>query len=325
MREKKKRGWSWVDFPLTVLSRTRHILSPLASSRRSRSAGFAWIAAAYLVAGWAAMFAARRLGAALPAWPAWQIVAVADVLATAIVFGFSVAFDNSSVYDAYWSVAPMVIAPALAAIGSGDVARKAVVVALVFAWGARLTYNWARGWQGLGHEDWRYVELRRFGRAYWVVSFVGLHMMPTALVFLGCLSLFPALVTGRAPLGPVDAAAFFVTAGAIALEAAADQQLRKFRLSNPPPGTILESGVWSWCRHPNYLGEIGVWWGLCLFALAADRAAWWTVVGPLAITSLFAFVSVPLLDTRSLARRPGYAEHMARVPALFPWPRRRRG
>jgi steroid 5-alpha reductase family enzyme len=280
-----------------------------------------WIVVAYVAAGVVALLLAQRLPGS---WPLWQVVAAADVVATVVVFGFSVVLDNSSVYDAYWSVAPMAIAPALAWVGAAPVARKAIVVALVLLWGARLTYNWARGWQGLGHEDWRYVAYRKAGRAYWPISFVGIHMMPTVLVFLGCLSLFPALVSGTAPLGPIDVAAFAVTAGAIALEGVADQQLRAFRLSDPAPGTILESGVWAWCRHPNYLGEISLWWGLFLFAVAADRSAWWTVAGPLAITLLFSFVSVPLLDKRSLARRPKYAEHMARIPALFPWGRRAR-
>jgi len=293
----------------------------MALGRRSRAAGFAWVALAYAVAGVAAYGVVR---CAPVAWPLWRVVAAADVVATVVVFAFSVVLDNSSVYDPYWSVAPMAIAPALAAVGEAPLARKVMVVALVLAWGARLTYNWARGWTGLAHEDWRYVEQRRHGRAYWPVSFVGIHMMPTVLVFGGCLSLFPALVTGTAPLGVLDVAAFAVTAGAIVLEGLADEQLRAFRLSGPAPGTILETGVWAWSRHPNYLGEISVWWGLALFALAGDRGAWWCLAGPAAITLLFTFVSVPLLDKRSLARRPQYAEHMARVPALFPWPRGRR-
>jgi steroid 5-alpha reductase family enzyme len=55
-----------------------------------------------------------------------------------------------------------------------------------------------------------------------------------------------------------------------------------------------------------------------LFALAADPSMWWVIVGPVSITLLFVFVSTPLLDRRSVARRPGYEVHMARVPALFP-------
>src|SRR5262249_13183399 len=163
-----------------------------------------------------------------------QAVALADAAATIAVFVFSVAFDNSSFYDPYWSVAPMIIAPVLAANaaplaataagGGPPLARKAAVVLLVLAGGARLPSHWPRAWQGLGQEDWRYVEKRGRGRAYWAVSFVGFHFLPTIWVCLGCLSLLPALVSGTRPLGAIDAAALAVTAGAIALETIADEQ-----------------------------------------------------------------------------------------------------
>jgi len=291
----------------------------MSEARGSRARGFAIVALAYVVAlgaGWGVHAAlAGRLS------PIWAFAA-ADAAATFVVFAFSVVCNNSSVYDPYWSVAPMAIAPAIALVlgGSGaSLPRQIAVNALVLAWGARLTWNWARGWEGLGHEDFRYVDLRRTtGRAYWLVSLLGLHFMPTVSVYLGCLSLFPALATGTRPLGPLDAAGLVVAAGAIALEARADNELRAFRRSNTIKGKILDTGVWSYCRHPNYLGEIGFWWGLFLFALAADPNAWWAAVGPLWITSLFAFISIPLMDKRSLGRRPGYADHMKRIPALLP-------
>jgi steroid 5-alpha reductase family enzyme len=256
----------------------------------------------------------------------WKRIGAADVAATIVVFGFSVLFDNSSVYDAYWSVAPMVIAPVLAAQSGAGVppVRRAVVIALVLIWGARLTYNWARGWQGLAHEDWRYADNRGKRSPYWVTSFLGFHMMPTVWVYLGCLSLIPAIATGTRPLGPLDAAGFVVTAGAIAIEAVADQQLRAFRLAKGEPGRILDTGLWAVSRHPNYLGELSFWWGLYLFALAADPSWWGAIAGAVSITLLFMYLSVPLLDRRSLARRPQYRDHMKRVPALFPSPLGRR-
>jgi steroid 5-alpha reductase family enzyme len=287
-------------------------------SLASRAAAFGWILVAY----GAAMGAGFLVVALLtPGHPMWQVIAAADGVATVVVFAFSVVFDNSSVYDPYWSVAPMVIAPALATIGSSPevpLVRKATVATLVLVWGARLTFNWARSWQGLGHEDWRYAELRRTGRAYWAISFVGFHMMPTIWVYLGCLSLLPALSTGTRPVGVLDAVALAVTAGAIALETIADEQLRAFRLANPSPGRVLDTGVWALCRHPNYLGEMSFWWGLFLFGVAAAPSTYWAVVGPMSITLLFVFVSTPMIDRRSIARRPGYAGHMARIPALLP-------
>jgi steroid 5-alpha reductase family enzyme len=284
---------------------------------RSRAAGFAWIVLSYAIAAIVAFVVASISGSRLPAW---QTLALADGAATVVVFAFSVLLDNSSVYDPYWSVAPMVIAPALLTLDSArlaPLARKAVVLTLVLVWGARLTYNWARGWQGLDHEDWRYASYRQAGRTYWIISFLGFHLMPTIWVYLGCLSLLPALSSAR-PLSFLDGLALLVTASAIALEATADEQLRAFRLANPAPGRVLDTGVWALCRHPNYLGELTFWWGLYLFGLAADPSRWWTVAGPVAITLLFVFVSTPLLDRRSVARRPGYERHMARVPALFP-------
>ena len=115
-----------------------------------------------------------------------------------------------------------------------------------------------------------------------------------------------------------------VTVGSILIESRADDQLRAFRLSRPPEGTILDQGLWALCRHPNYAGEIGFWWGLFLFAVAADGASWPAVIGPAAVTALFLTVSIPIADRRSRARRPGYEQHMRRVPALIPRLRRAR-
>jgi steroid 5-alpha reductase family enzyme len=285
--------------------------------RLSRAAGFAWIVLSHALAATAAFVVVARFGAALPAWRA---LALGDGAATVVVFAFSVGLDNSSVYDPYWSVAPMVIAPALMTLDPArqtPFAREAVVLALVLIWGARLTYNWARGWRGLGHEDWRYAEYRRVGGSYWIVSFFGFHLMPTIWVYLGCLSLLPVFSSSR-PLSVLDGLALLVTAGAIATEAIADEQLRAFRLATPSPGRVLDTGLWAICRHPNYLGELSFWWGLYLFALAADPSTWWAIVGPVSITLLFVFVSTPLLDRRSVVRRPGYERQMARLPALFP-------
>jgi steroid 5-alpha reductase family enzyme len=277
------------------------------------------------------------LGSVLSAWvlvrwlppglhPLWA-AAIADAGATVVVFGWSLAHDNSSMYDPYWSVAPLVLAPWLVLLpeAAGAVGcRQALVLVLVYAWGLRLTFNWARGWHGMRHEDWRYVDLRRStGRLYWPVSLLGLHLMPTVMVFLGCLPLWPALVVGTAPLCWLDGVATLVCVGAVACEAVADRQLHEFRRSGPPVGAILDRGLWGWSRHPNYFGEITLWWGLFLFGLAAAPGAWWPVVGPLAITLLFVLASIPLIERRMHARRSGWAEHCRRVSALVPWPPRR--
>jgi steroid 5-alpha reductase family enzyme len=297
----------------------------LPSRRRivSRSGSMWVIAVAYAAALAVAFGVTRTLDP--ESNPSVVMAAFADLAATLAIFAASAAVDNSSVYDPYWSVAPPILAVFVATLpgaAGAPFARQALVIALVTIWGARLTYNWARGFGGLGHEDWRYVDLRRkTGRAYWLVSLFGLHLMPTVLVFLGCLPLWAALWKPR-PLGILDAVAAIVTLGAIVVEAVADEQLRAFRRERRE-GEILARGLWAYSRHPNYFGEIGFWWGIFLFGLAADPGAIRLGVGALAITALFVFASIPMLDRRSVERRPAYADHMKRVSRLVPWfPRR---
>ncbi|MEZ4234397.1 MAG: DUF1295 domain-containing protein, partial [Polyangiaceae bacterium] len=202
--------------------------------------------------------------------------------------------------------------------------RQLCVIALVCWWGARLTANWARGWSGLGHEDWRYEDFRRKTRRwYWLISFAGIHLFPTVQVFLGCLALWPAL-TGSHPLGALDVAGFIVTFGAISLEGLADRQLRAFVTGPKRPGEVLETGLWSWSRHPNYFGELMFWWGLFLFGLAGDPRAWWGGLGALSITLMFRFASIPMIEQRMLERRPAFEQVRARVSMLLPLPPKRR-
>jgi steroid 5-alpha reductase family enzyme len=148
--------------------------------------------------------------------------------------------------------------------------------------------------------------------------------MPTAWVFLGLLPTFPALAGPGRPWSGLDVAAAALTGGAVLLEASADARLRSFVRRRRDPAAVLDTGVWAWCRHPNYLGEILFWWGLWLSGVAAAPGWAWAFVGPLAITLLFVFVSVPWMDRRMVSRHPAWRERLRAVPALVPWPRRRR-
>jgi steroid 5-alpha reductase family enzyme len=280
----------------------------------TQRASFAVVVLAYLVA----LAAALAAGWAVRGWHPLAVVAVADLIGTIVIFASSVAMRNSSMYDPYWSVVPPVIA--LYLLDGG--ARDWLVLALVAAWGLRLTFNWARCWPGMQHEDWRYVDIRHStGRTYWAASFAGLHLFPTVQVYLGCLALFPAMA-GHHAFGWLDAVALTITAGAIAIETLADEQLRAF-VRRSEPGDTMDSGLWRYSRHPNYFGEVSFWWGLWLFGVAARPGDWWwTLAGPLAITVMFLTASIPMLDKRSLARRPAYAQRMQRVSALIPWFRR---
>jgi steroid 5-alpha reductase family enzyme len=294
-----------------------------ADSARDRAAALRWCTIAYGVALVVAIVTALSVDVDSLEWR----TLIADVAATVAIFVFSVVFRNSSFYDPYWSVAPIVIVIAWLGLGVGtaDPARAILATAGVSIWGVRLTYNWWRGWRGIDHEDWRYVDLQnKTGALYWPVSFLGIHMMPTLMVFLGCLPLAPALVTGSRPFGWIDALGTLVLGTAIWWEAESDNQLLRFRRSRPPAGSTLSDGLWSLSRHPNYFGEILFWWGIFLLGLGAAPEQWWRVVGASAITIMFRVVSLPMIDTRMCERRPDYAATIASTPSVVPRLLRRR-
>ncbi len=279
----------------------------------SRARSFALIVGLYVIAVTAALLVASRL---------------TDPYADLIVgFGVSVAFlyvasqivGNGSTFDAWWSVMP----PALAvwfAITIDDTSdlRRWLVVLCALAWGARLTANWAIGWPGLHHEDWRYVKLYADApMPRWLVSFTSVHLFPLVVVTLGSLPMVTAASIPGRDVGVLDVAAVIVTLSGVALEHFADVDLRRFNRTKQP-GDVLDIGLWSRSRHPNYLGEMLWWWGLFLFALAADPGSWWTGIGALAMTVMFLTASIPFAEKRSQERRPGWAEYCERTPLLIP-------
>lgn len=249
-------------------------------------------------------------------------VLVADVAATILVFVFSVVFNNSSVYDAYWSVAPPVIAVYLVKLfPEGNSVRQFIVITLVLFWSIRLTINWFRGWNGFEHQDWRYTSIaEKTGKLYWPVSFLGIHFMPTIFVFLGCLPLWYS-ISSNTPINVFDVVATLFTFLAILTEWIADEQLIKFK-KRRTYNSYIKSGLWSFSRHPNYLGEICFWGGMFLFVLSSSEfktfTGYWTITGFVSMVILFKFISIPLMEKRNMERKPGYQEYIKKVPALLP-------
>ncbi len=294
------------------------------STNVSRAQALRLVGFSYLVA-LAAGFATLALAPIED--PLWRTLA-ADAVATIVIFGFSFVYDNSSFYDAYWSVVPIAIVLYWATLADASVPalRLAAVGLVVGVWGARLTWNWARGWTGLDHEDWRYVGFRELAPGfYWPISFLGIHFFPTVIVFAGLAALYPAVVDGSRPFGPIDVAALVVGLAGIAFEWIADDQLRAFTTGPKRPGETLRTGLWRYSRHPNYLGEILVWWSFFLFGLAADPAwARLAVLAPLSMTGMFLLVSIPLIEKRALQRRIDYQRVIDETSMLIPLPPRSR-
>jgi len=241
---------------------------------------------------------------------------LADVFATIVIFVFSLIFNNASVYDPYWSVQPPVILAAVL-IKNGQ-SENPLMAFLLFAavlfWAIRLTGNWIYNFESFDYQDWRYVMLReKSGKLYPFVNFLGIHLFRTVVVFLCILPAVIAVVEGGV-FSPVSLIFIILSFVAAIIQLIADLQMQSFRKSGT--GGFIRKGLWKHARHPNYAGEILMWWGIGLASVISLGGKWQLLCGALINTLMFLFVSIPMADKRQ-SRKPGFEEYKKETRMLI--------
>lgn len=247
----------------------------------------------------------------------WLKLLLADVVATIVTFIFSLIFKNASVYDPYWSVQPLVIVGGFA-IARGFNPLCILLFVAIFLWGIRLTVNWAYTFKSLTHQDWRYTMLKeKTAKLYFLVNFTGIHMVPTLIVY-GCTLPAAYAFENDLKINTVSVVFIVISILAVILQGTADIQMHSFRRHRD--GKFIRRGLWNHSRHPNYLGEILMWWGIGLSVVCADLGAWYLLAGALANTILFLVVSIPMADKRQ-SKKEGFLEYKKQTRMLLPIPK----
>lgn len=239
---------------------------------------------------------------------------LADVAATVVTFLFSIIFKNASVYDPYWSVLPIVVT-SFYAINTPLTITRFLFLIVVLLWGVRLTANWAYTFKGLNHQDWRYTMLKeKTGLFYPFVNFLGIHLFPTLVVY-ACM--LPVVFTFKLNfnLNALSVVFLFLSTCAIILQGVSDVQMHKYRKNRTT--RFIRSGLWKYSRHPNYLGEILMWWGVALAFISAVPSMWYMCVGAVINNLMFLFISVPLADGRQ-SKKEGFKEYKSETRMLLP-------
>ena len=223
---------------------------------------------------------------------------------------------DASIIDSLWSLIFLTMCAIWFFAHEYTTPRSVIVFALVALWAVRLSAyitwrNWGEG------EDTRYQAMRRkHSPNFAVKSLFIVFVLQGLLAWIIALSLLAA-VTGSRPLNLIDASAIVLVLFGTLFESIADAQLAAFKARPDAQGSVMDTGLWRYTRHPNYFGECCVWWGFYLFALAAG--GWWSIVSPLLMTFLLLRVSgVVLLEKDIVKRRPAYREYIDRTNAFFP-------
>lgn len=246
----------------------------------------------------------------------WNLL-IADLIATAVVFAMSIVTSNASMYDPYWSVAPLAMTPLLMVFTKSYDINSILLLVFLEIWAIRLTANWAYLFKGLDHQDWRYMTLReQSGRLYPLVNLFGIHYIPTLVVFSCLVPLIELYAdSSMTEFKPMSLIGGLVMLICTALELIADMQRHRFREGGNKG--VVNVGLWKHGRHPNYLGEIGFWYGLYAFVVAVDPSLWWTFFGCVINTLLFLFASIPMAEKNSAKRHGQEWEEYKKESRLF--------
>ena len=248
----------------------------------------------------------------------WLLILVWHITATLFVFLFSNIHRNSSIYDPFWHVAPIPIVFYIANQSPlPDLQLNLVLSAFLF-WALRLTYNWYLNWSNLDHEDFRYIDLKDNNRFIaFINDLFGIHLIPTLIVNVSLYPIYEALMSNN--LNNLIYIGFILIIIAVVIQYISDAQMRKFKSNESNFGKTMKFGLWKYSRHPNYLGEVSFWFGIYIFALASGSTSIWLLACPMVMLALFVFISCPMMDNRSLKKRPDYKEYMDKTPQLIMW------
>jgi steroid 5-alpha reductase family enzyme len=228
---------------------------------------------------------------------------------------------RNDIADVVWGHGFILIA--ILALYKSDCSPRALLVfTLVTIWATRLSWYIVKRHIGKP-EDSRYAKWREeWGGWFLLRSFLQVFMLQGILLTVIAL---PIIVVGTAPatsLGILDAAGATVWIAGFIIEATADRQLANFISDSNNRGRIIMTGLWNWSRHPNYFGEVVLWWGIWIISLAASDT-WITLLGPLTISLLILTVSgIPMIEER-YRNNPAYQAYAERTSVFLPLPPRK--
>ena len=247
----------------------------------------------------------------------WLKILIWHLYATLFIYFGSVILNNSSLYDPFWSVAPVPIVIYLAVKSDNSLTLDLLALIPIIFWAARLTKNWIISWRGFEHEDFRYIDLKNTNRLNAEFrNFFGIHLFPTLIVNF-CLYPLLFIFSNNATVTPFLYLASLFTFMSVVLETVADEQMRDFRKDPLNKGKTMKYKLWKYSRHPNYLGEIGFWFGIYFMGISSGLDPLWIILCPLSMLCLFVFASCPMMDNRSLENRSDYKEYMEQTSQLL--------
>lgn len=203
-----------------------------------------------------------------------------------------------------------------------------ITLVLTTIWGLRLSNHIHQRNHGKP-EDKRYVAMRAKIKPPYVLikSFVRIFLIQALFMMIISVVLITNIVSSL--VLPISGFGYaFLGLGVLVwvvgfyFQAMGDYQLAKFIKDPKHKGQLITTGLWRYTRHPNYFGEVMMWWGIAILGFATSESILYpmiALISPLVVTWLLRFVSgVPLLE-KHMRTKPGFTAYEKTTNIFFPW------
>lgn len=203
-----------------------------------------------------------------------------------------------------------------------------LTLVLVSFWGIRLAYHIGKRNHGKP-EDKRYTVMRAKIKPPFVMlkSYIKIFLLQGLFMLFISLVLIMNVMSGLS--SPITILEFIpLVLGVLVwlvgyfFQAIGDRQLALFVRNPDNKGKLMREGLWAYTRHPNYFGEVMMWWGIVILGFANQFGILYPLIGVFSaviVTWLLRFVSgVPLLE-KHMASKPDFENYKKTTNIFFPW------
>lgn len=251
----------------------------------------------------------------------YLILFAAVLILANVAFVISIVRKRNDVADIAWGLGFVAVAWLSYYLTDSANSRGILVNILVTVWGLRLALHIFLRQRGHG-EDFRYKAWREsWGKWFVVRSYFQVYILQGMLLFLISTPVIWANFR-VAEFQVFDLIGLTLFLIGFFFEAVGDYQLTAFKKKEENKGRIIQTGLWKFTRHPNYFGEVVLWWGIFFFALSLPLG-YVSISSPVLVTILLLFVSgIPMLE-KKYENDPEFIEYKKRTSAFFPMPVKR--
>ena len=228
-------------------------------------------------------------------------ITIAVVMVTTWII--SLVIKNASIVDIVWGAGFAVTSWVLALTVDGNSGRQILLAVMVGLWGMRLALYLAK--RNIGHgEDWRYKAMRKKkGKNFGIISLVTVFGLQGALMWTVSLPVILGNADESPGVGPIAVMGIMLWAVGLMFEAVGDYQLARFKKDPANATKVMDKGLWSLTRHPNYFGDALLWWGIGIVG-AETGSGVFGFIGPVVMTFFLLKISgVPMLERSQLQSR----------------------